>query len=198
MGSHRAQHVQADQPRPHGGWCTSEMDAVERAVDDYIERHRVSAARELRYFRVLRSAEKAISQAALACLPSGKRHPHQRRIPQLALEESRDRLLENVDLVRSAKSFDELFDLVNALIRPISNIGELTVYDTAVRIGARFGLEPDRVYIHAGTRAGASALGFDRRRHTIEMSELPATIQRLSAQETEDLLCLYKSKLRGS
>jgi hypothetical protein len=29
------------------------------------------------------------------------------------------------------------------------------------------------------------------------MSELPATIQRLSAQETEDLLCLYKSKLRG-
>jgi hypothetical protein len=91
-------------------------------------------------------------------------------------------------------SFDELFDLVNALIRPIPKIGELAVYDTAFRIGARFGLEHERVYVHAGTHEGARALGFDPRWHTIEMSELPA-FERLTASEAEDVLCRYKSKL---
>lgn len=171
-------------------------DGVSASVADYIEHHRDHAARELRYFGVLRTDEDAITQAALAQLPSGKRHPHQRRIPRAALEKSRDRLLANVDGLRAATSFDELFDLINALIRPIPKIGELAVYDTALRIGARFGLEPKRVYSHAGTRDGARALGFDRNRHTIAMAELPRPIQQLSAREAEDLLCIYKKRLR--
>jgi hypothetical protein len=64
----------------------------------------------------------------------------------------------------------------------------------ALRIGARFGLEPKRVYVHAGTRDGA--LGLDADRRTIEMAELPAPIRRLTAREAEDLLCIYKSRLR--
>jgi hypothetical protein len=66
----------------------------------------------------------------------------------------------------------------------------------ALRIGARFGLEPKRVYVHAGTRDGARALGLDADRRTIEMAELPAPIRRLTAREAEDLLCIYKSRLR--
>ena len=65
------------------------------------------------------------------------------------------------------------------LVRPIPKIGELAVYDTALRIGARFGLEPEKVYVHAGTRDGAHALGFDRRLAVIEMDELPVPIQQL-------------------
>ena len=48
--------------------ATATLDAV---VEDYIERHRERAIRELRYFQVQRSDEDAISRAALAELPSG-------------------------------------------------------------------------------------------------------------------------------
>jgi hypothetical protein len=170
--------------------------ALDEAVDDYIAVHRPRAARELRYFKLLRSDEDAVTQAALCKLPSGKRHPHQRRIPRESLERSRDRLTENLAALREVETFDELLDLINALIRPIPKIGELTVYDIALRIGARFGLEPEKVYVHAGTREGARQLGFGGDLHAIEMVELPSPIRRLSAREAEDLLCIYKSKLR--
>ena len=94
-------------------------------------------------------------------MENGKRHYHQRRIPGAALEKSRERLLAELTALRGAKTFDELFKLVNTLIRPIPGIGELAVYDTALRIGACFKLEPEKVYVHAGTREGARALGFD-------------------------------------
>jgi hypothetical protein len=136
-----------------------------------------------------------VSQAALARLPGGGKHDHQRRIHPSALEESKRRLLTNVPRLRSCETFDELHDLINGIIRPIPKIGELAVYDTALRIGARFGLEPEKVYVHAGTRDGAWALGFVRRRRTIEMEELPP-IRKLTAREAEDLDCIYKSKLR--
>jgi hypothetical protein len=174
------------------------MSAIRAVVDDYIARVRPEMEREFRYFQVLRTDEDAVSRAALAQLPNGKRHWHQRRIPRSALEKSRDRLLANLPALRAAASFDELFDLVNTLIRPIPKIGELAVYDTALRIGARFGLEPLTVYVHAGTRDGARALGLDVRCHVIEMHELPEPIRRLSGREAEDLLCRYKSKLARS
>jgi hypothetical protein len=172
--------------------------ALDTIVADYIAQHRSRAARELRYFRVLRTDEDAISQAALAQLPNGKRHPHQRRIPRAALEDSRDRLLANIDQLRAAASFEVLLDLVDALIRPIPKIGELAVYDIALRIGARFDLEPERVYAHAGTRNGARALRLDVNRHAIDVNELPPPIRSLSAREAEDLLCIYKSKLQDA
>jgi hypothetical protein len=92
-----------------------------------------------------------------------------------------------------------LFELVREIIGPIPGIGELTVYDTAVRIGARFQLEPDRVYLHAGTRDGAKALlDVDGPREAIERDELPAQLRVLSPREIEDLLCIYKDALRAS
>jgi hypothetical protein len=74
-------------------------------------------------------------------------------------------------------------------------MGELVVYDTALRIGARFGLEPEKVYVHRGTRDGVRKLGLDARRETIEMDELPAPIRRLTPREAEDFLCIYKDTL---
>ena len=152
----------------------TDIDALDVIVDDYIERHRPRAKRELEYFsRVLRSDEDAVERASLAMLPNGKRHPHQRRIPRTSLEKSRRQLLGHIERLRQVTTFEELHDAIDDLIRPIHKVGELTVYDTALRIGARFGLEPEKAYIHAGTRAGARALGFDNNRGTIELEELP-------------------------
>jgi hypothetical protein len=183
-------------PRSDNRGCNGSgpVDGVEAAVSDYIERFRAPAADEQEYFNwVPRSDEEAVSRAALALLPSGKRHPHQYRITRVALEESRCRLLDCLPVLQQVTIFDDLHEDVNALIGPIPGIGELTVYDTALRIGAHFGLEPTRVYLHAGTRKGAEALGLDPRRKTIEMDELPEPMRRLSAREAEDVLCMYKS-----
>jgi len=106
-------------------------------------------------------------------------------------------LLENLPALQGASSFDELFELVEALIRPIYGIGELAVYDTALRIGERLGLEPTKVYLHRGTREGAKALGLAYRRKAIELAELPTELRSLPARELEDVLCIYKDEFTG-
>jgi hypothetical protein len=71
---------------------------------------------------MLRTDEEAITKAALAQLPTGKRHPHQYRIPPAALQESRRRLLDNLPGLRQAESFDQLFELIATIIQPIRGI----------------------------------------------------------------------------
>jgi len=179
------------------GWLDQEVKSgrLRAIAADYAKRHRRHAERELAYFRILRTDEDAISRAALAQLPSGKRHPHQYRVPRATLEESQGRLLDHLPALREAESFEELFEVIAATIGPIPGIGELAVYDTALRVGAHFGLEPAKVYLHAGTRAGAKALGLDWTADTIEMAELPAELRALTAREVEDVLCIYKDEL---
>jgi len=85
---------------------------------------------------------------------------------------------------------------VERAIRGIDGIGALMVYDTALRLGAFLQLEPDLVYLHAGTRDGAAALGVDRSRETVRAEELPAALQALHPHEIEDCLCIFKAQLK--
>jgi hypothetical protein len=191
--------VPLDLARALPGWFhrKTESDQLRAIAADYQQYHRRPAAKELRHFRMLRTDQEAISKAALAQLPTGKRHPHQYRIPLAALQESERRLLGNLPVLRQAKSFDHLFELVAAIIQPIRGIGELAVYDTAVRVGARFECEPTKVYLHAGTRLGAKALGLVWRNATLELTELPVELRTLTARELEDLLCIYKDEFNA-
>jgi hypothetical protein len=59
--------------------------------------------------------------------------------------------------MEKANDFGDLFHLVGAALDSIHGLGELYVYDTSLRIGAKLNLFPDRVYLHAGTRLGAGA-----------------------------------------
>jgi hypothetical protein len=136
---------------------------LEALVDDYIQWFRPERERELSQFRSARTDEDAISDAALARLPDGKKHRHQCRNPPASLKESRRLLLDNLSQVRDTTSFQELIELVDHLIRPLDRMGEMVVYDTALRIGARFGREPEKVYVHRGTRDGIRKLGLDAR-----------------------------------
>jgi hypothetical protein len=49
-------------------------------VSSYITTHREPAQRELQFYAIQRSLKETICEAAMCRLPSGKRHPHQRRI----------------------------------------------------------------------------------------------------------------------
>lgn len=169
---------------------------LDRIIEDYIHMHRDRAKREMRWFALQPSIVKAIEMAALAKSPSGKRLAHQRRIPVSVLETSKKRLLEKSDLIEASETFNHLFSTVESIIRPIYGIGELTVYDTAVRIGAFLGVEPRQVFLHAGTREGARRLGLDSTRDHLKIEELPAPFLSLTPLEIEDVLCIYKMRLR--
>jgi hypothetical protein len=79
--------------------------------------------------------------------------------------------------------------------KPIKGLGELYAYDTAYFIGAHLDLTPEKVYLHAGTRKGAQALGFSGGLAYLMPSQLPVELHILTPYEMEDFLCIYKGFL---
>ena len=184
-----------DEFRPH------DLDSI---VKRYISsKHRQEALDELAEFRDQPSFRDCIEQAGRARVSDekrrdGKRANHQRRIPEATLRAWTETLLRKSDAMRSSSSFDALFEIVDKESRKLWGIGELTVYDTALRIGAyhELELEPKEIYLHAGTREGAKALGFDGSRRSIRRDKLPEAFQQLKPYQIEDCLCIYADDLK--
>lgn len=168
---------------------------LDEIVAAYIQDCRVAAQAEMRFFEIQRSMTRAIHHAALCVLPSGKRHPHQRRLRRVVLIEAERRLQEMAEALAQVPDFAGLHRLMQDKVGVIPGMGKLAVYDIAHRIGGFLGKLPTLVYLHAGTAIGARALGF--RGDTIDPSQLPPAFSHLSAAEIEDCLCIYKDKLRG-
>jgi hypothetical protein len=165
-------------------------------VTDYIRTCRDRTRVELRGFERERSLSAAIRRAALCQREDGKRCSHQRRIPGRILEEAELRLQSVERSLAKTPDFDAVHRLVDESIRGIDGIGPLTVYDIAHRIGAYLRKEPTRVYLHAGTKVGALALGIED--DVFDSRILPKPFSRLSAAEIEDCLCIYKDELLGN
>lgn len=157
---------------------------------------RPRAQDELDWFRNQPNLESAVKYAATATNTKGKRYSHQRRIKRAVLNEGKHVLLANLRQIEAAKDFDDLYALIRHAIKRIKGLGELYVYDTAFRIGAYAKKLPKKVYLHAGTRKGAEALGFDGSRLTLELSEFDPALRVLKAYEIEDVLCIFKDHLK--
>jgi hypothetical protein len=191
----KPQHSEPDWPDPcrRGLRGRRRLLSFAAIVRDYVRRHRPKTARELGYFRGLSTLEEALTRAGLAQRPDGKRWSHQRRIPRAVLEQA-TRRLRQAELKR-ARSFADLIARVHAAVQSVPGIGELYVYDTALRLGAHLRLLPRDVYLHAGTRRGARALGLDYRARSLAPTKLPTALQCLRPHELEDVLCIYKEWL---
>jgi len=162
----------------------------------YIRRIRPRAQAEIDWFTHQPSLDAAIEKAALAINSQGKRYSHQRRLKKPALKQALRALLDESGAIKQVRNFDELFRLIGAAVKPISGIGELYVYDTSLRIGAKLNLLPTIVYLHAGTRLGARALGLDYSAVTLKVSALPTEFRILDPHELEDVLCIFKDELK--
>jgi hypothetical protein len=136
----------------------------------------------------------AIAKAAMATRAPGKRCSHHTRKPAALLREATRRLLEIERALASARDFDALMACIESAVADLRGLGDLYTYDTALRIGYKLGIAPDRVYLHAGTRAGAAALGLDVKRDSIGRDEFPPPLSRFSAAAIEDILCIYKDR----
>jgi hypothetical protein len=163
---------------------------LKHIVESYIQGYRAKEHDELHWHRHQPSLTAAIEVAALADY-RGKRHSHQQRLQRVTLEKGRNALLQAKSAIRGARSFDELHSLIESKVSSIKGIGELYIYDTAVRIGVKLNLLPDKVYLHRGTRQGARALGL-RGAGPLQLSELPSEFRKMEAHEIEDLLCSFR------
>jgi len=173
------------------------MNNIDRIIADYIRRFKPSAIAFNESFKNLSSLSEAVSKAAMAQREDEKRHSHQYRIPIIALIESKRRLIENINQLTQLTTFEDLFLTIEKLISPIKGIGELTVYDTAARVGAYLKLSPQKVYLHAGTRKGARNLGIKTNGKFLSLDSLPISFRELPAQDIEDILCIYKDHFKS-
>jgi hypothetical protein len=171
---------------------------LEVIVRTYIRKIRPRAHAEIDWFSRQPSLDAAIEKAALAVNSRGKRYSHQRRLTKAALKHALRALLDKSGAMEQARDFDKLFKIIGAAVKSIQGIGELYIYDTSFRIGAKLNLFPKKVYLHAGTRAGARALGLNHRAHALSVSALPKEFRALEPHELEDVLCIFKDKLKSA
>ena len=165
-------------------------------VRSYRVHNQPNSLNELEFFRKMPSFEVAIYHAGLAINRRDKRFSHQYRIPLAVLSRAKSLLAEKAPRLKTCRSFHELHACLTKALASVRGIGELYTYDTALRLGAFLNLKPEHVYLHAGTRAGARALGFSVAAGYVEFSALPKAIQVLQPHEVEDFLCIYKAHLQ--
>lgn len=162
----------------------------------YIDKHRDRMKKYFRYYDQ-QTLNNAIRIAALSILPGGKRHRHQKRRTQSALDESARRLLDVQDKIKMCKNFEDLRELVDSIIRTVRDIGPLTIYDISLRIGAKLGLYPKVIYLHSGAKVGAKALGLNYRQKSLSIEDIPEPISsNLEPYEIEDFFCICKEELK--
>lgn len=164
--------------------------SLEECVADYIKKYRRHFEREFSIFANSASALEAVTLAASCQTAEHKRHPHQCLIRKDAMKIIPGKLTSGLDEVCASKNFEELHQIVNNRIGTVFGIGELTVYDISLRIGVFLGLSPEKVYLHAGARDGAKALGLSGK--VLDREVFPRPFDPLTAAEIEDCLCIYK------
>jgi hypothetical protein len=149
---------------------------------------------EMAYYWNRPTLADAIDKAAMALKPNGKRHSHQRRLSKAVLRKVCARLMARKRALRRATDFAGLLAMIEKC--RVKGFGSLAAYDCATRLGAWLCLSPKFVYLHAGTRAGAKAVGLDVSKKHLLPSDLPRAMRVLAPDEMEDFLCIYKRELR--
>jgi hypothetical protein len=152
---------------------------------------------EVRLFRRAPALRTAIEHAGTCTNWERKRFSHQHRIPTATLARFARRLLASETSLRECGTFDDVHQTVEGC--RVRGIGVLTVYDVALRIGAKLRKLPKKVYVHAGTAHGARKLGLPVGADgCIKRSDLPPPLRRLPPYQVEDFLCIYKDDLDPS
>ncbi len=172
-------------------------DDVEIAsiIKHYHENFKEKIDLQMNFCLAQSSLKEAISVAAKAIDESGKVHFHQRRIEKVELEKFAIRVLGKEDKIQTINTFEGLFKLIDAEANRF--ISELTVYDTALRIGNFLKIYPEKIYLQTGTKAGAEVLlgNLGDRKH-LKLEDFPEAFQSQSLKDLEEILYEYKKELK--
>ena len=178
-------------------------------IDDYNKRIQVVDAETskgwhaiLEFYGSLPDWKTAIEEAGWFHFDaSGRCHDHQYRIYRSVKEQFLNDLRKNSAKIQNSANFEELYDNIEKFCKK-SGIGELTIYDTAMRLGAFLekhkvgNFKPQKVFLHNGAMKGAMVL-FERRLLARPCSRMPLSafaeiFPEKEAWEVEEILCIYK------
>lgn len=173
-----------------------DTNALDILVAHYLKNWKGCGQDELAWYKTSENLNEAISRATSSQTEAGRRHSHQRRIIQEAINEAQYRLIQKESELRGCISFEELHEIIKTELASVWGLGELYYYDIAHRIGAYLKHSPIKVYLHSGTRVGARALGLNVSKGYLEKRDLPKPLHRLKPDQVEDFLCLYKARLK--
>ena len=170
------------------------MNEFEKIIADY--RNKCGNIIEKHGLKTPKTLADAINNSVF----SKKYTEHQWKVKNNALVEFEKKLQEQKNEIMKTTNFHELIVQVNK--GKIRGIGELTVYDTAERIGVFLDIVPDMIYLHSGTEEGAKILlGISKFSKNLKKEDefrmiakdcLPMELQQCSCTELEDILCMYK------
>ena len=125
---------------------------------------------------------------------------HQFRMKEHEIVDAVDALKSHSILSGTYKDFEDLYIAVNAAISKCKGVGDLTVYDTALRIGYLLKVLPkDYVYLYAGGYEGykrvtnLSAPDYYGKNDLVSLQSLDPEFLRLNAYEIEDFFCVCKN-----
>jgi len=127
----------------------------------------------------------------------GKMNRHQCRIKQICYKEFEENLIKRYNELEHVTDFDLLYQ-ITWLSKP-HGVGDLFCYDVAVRIGNFLNLQPEFVYLHAGTKVGLENLkGKKISVSKISKADLPEPFKscQLTCHDIEVLLCVYKDRFK--
>jgi hypothetical protein len=168
---------------------------LESLVAEYCKRYPRGSDLETKLFRDMPSDELAIRHAASARDEDGRCFDHQRRVVQPARRKAEVILMATIGRLRCCTTFHALHTLLSELLLPVPGLGALYVYDTALRLGAYLRLSPKYIYLHAGTRVGAKALGLACHLPYLQKENVPSALRALTADEIESFLCIFAGEL---
>lgn len=120
---------------------------------------------------------------------------HQCRVGRAVLDVAEEILIGRLDQLKNANDFDELYEIVR-VVESRPRLGPLTTYDLAERIGWFAEIYPAQVYVHAGAKEGARAIGAKVKDRRIPLAFFRgSSFGSLSAAEIETVLCVHKNDL---
>jgi len=163
----------------------------------YRREHRPRVDKEDAWFASQPTLTQAIRLAGLAQDCCGRRLPHGNRLQAAKLRQAAAALLDSEAAIAQSRSFDELHTVVSGCLKKVWKDPELFAYDTALRIGSKLGLKPQKVYLHRGTRVGARRLRLDAKSDCLTLTQVPEELRSLEPREIEDFLCIYKDQFRN-
>ena len=176
---------------------TINLPKLERIIDNFKKKTRKPIDYHVQFCLEQENLKDAIEVAAKAVDDYGKIHFHQRRVGKVDLLAFSEKLggLENE--ISIAKTFDGIYDIV----KNTNSVGinEVTIFDTAFRIGNYLNLLPDKIYLTSGTRIGAGYF-MENLDHKIFIlpEDLPTPFHRkdLTISDIEEMLYECKDDFR--
>jgi len=172
------------------------IKTYEGVVVSYKSHNQCLNQMEIDYFKGMPSLDEAIEKAAKALDENGKMYDHQYRVGAERLNEFYKKLICHKNQIAKANDFDDLIGIANGVAAGIYRVGELTAYDTAVRIGAYLDLLPSKIYLHAGVKKAATYMGLGRGKEYIEVAELPGEFAQLEPYQIENLMCTCRRSIQ--